>query len=266
MSLPCPHSFRGAGALLLLLCALVTTLGLMPDTAFAGKQAKQQTPQTQQKYIVKKVGIASFDKVFVRLGEINEMVGTAETQLKTARRNYNTAMGLKNKATWVEGLAELQSSAQGKVKVLTTGKSPKLEASDALPSNIKAGIDALNGTIDAYALSIEALASVPSEVQTLVEQCKKFPSQFWTDLGNVKITELGKTFKKAKKIKNNLGVALSLPGRTADVVSEMNTNISLIASTFGATWPPSALTGGDSGRTQPDAKKKGKKKGKKKKN
>lgn len=247
-------------ARLALLLLLLTALGLLSGAAQAAKE------QGKTRYVVKKVGIESFDKVFVRVGELNALVSTAETELNSARVNLNVALGLKKKTALGDALAELTTEAQGKVKVVTTGKMPTLEATDLIPSNVQAGIDGLNSAMNSYALTIEALASIPEETKLLIEESKAFPSQFWKDFGNINIMELSKTFKKAKKIKNNIEVTLSLPGRTTDVVSQVNENTTLIATSFGATWPPSFSGNADSGKGKKDGakKKKNKKKSKKK--
>src|SRR5687767_8625177 len=73
--------------------ALVVMLVL--SVAAADASAKDDKKKKEKATGIEETGIEAFDKVFNRVGEIDALLADAESQLRSGKRNLNTALELK---------------------------------------------------------------------------------------------------------------------------------------------------------------------------
>src|SRR5688572_2378284 len=152
------------------------------------KEGKNNGNKGKNQTRVERTGIAAFDDVFERVGEIDRRLDRADGQLRDGKTNLNTALGLKQGTPISDGLAELQRRAGNKLDLSIGNHAiPKLSASDAVPSDVQSAIDAVNGMTTNFSGSIEDLAALAPEIDKLVKQSAKIPSRLKDEFlkGNV---------------------------------------------------------------------------------
>lgn len=214
-------------ARLLAVLVLVGAVGLT-DAEAARKKGKGKKKNVN----VELTGVRAFDDVFVRVREIDRRLNKAEKLLRTGRQDLNTALGLKKKSTFTQGIAELRKRADGKLAVVMKGNKPTLQATDAVPTKVQAGIDAVNRLTNNISTSMEELAGVPKEARALVQQAQVFPQRLKQELEADPITTLFKAPKVAKTLKGNLKVTSELPKRSTKVMGRMNDMVTVVRKEF----------------------------------
>jgi hypothetical protein len=143
--------------------ATVAALG-MPGDAVAKKSKKKG------KTTVQLTGVKSLDKVFKPLKKLDKSITKAQKARRKGAASINTALGLQKGTSLQAAMKHLQREAKGKVRVTMSGGMPQLKASDALPTNIKAGVEACNTVLKSYATATKSLAKAPKQAQKLVKQ------------------------------------------------------------------------------------------------
>lgn len=177
--------------------------------------AKKAIPEIQ------KTGIVEFDPTFMKAKTIEDSLDTIHTTLKSANQDLATTLALPKNTSLADSLAELKKKANNKVKTtLEDGKWPKLSATDAVPSDVQAGIDAVNNLTAGLKTSWTTLVAMPDQTKALVKSAKAFPSQLNLDLitkNNLTMTDLPKV---SKKLVNNLKAVKATPKRVKTVTSQ----------------------------------------------
>ncbi len=201
-------------------------------------------------------GIEAFDDVFVRVGEIDQRLTRAERSLKSGQRELNTSLELKRGTPFTDAVAELKKRADNKLELtLTNMNAPKLGVSDAVPTNVQTSVDAFNALTLDITSSLDDLASIGPEIDSLVKASKDFPAALkdefkkdanWLDM----IFALPKT---SKALSRDIGITTALPGRAQAVTSEMVGLMDIVKSEFQpAGGGGNGRNNGGGGQQQPD--------------
>ncbi len=216
--------------------AALLVVGGAGDALAKGKKKSKKKGKKGAAQKVELTGIPSVDKVFKQLKKLDGTVTSANKHRTKTHKNINTALGLKN-ASLGQALNHIQSKAKGKVRVTVQGRVPQLQASDALPPDIIAGIEAINDGLKHYSKSLVEVSKIPKQAKNLSKKIKAAPDEIKKEfLSNP--TLAFKVPKGIKATKNNLGIAKSLPKRSKTVVKGINADTKLIVTTFGGKWPP----------------------------
>jgi hypothetical protein len=177
-------------------------------------------------------GIKPFDEVFMQAKDIQSNLTSSKAKLQTANDNVNSSLGLAKGTPFKDALADLNKKADGKVKVLITGKTPTLTAEDGLPDNVKASVDTTNKAISEISSVVESLAQVPAQSQALADQTAAFPGQvnakLITDSG-LKVTDVPKV---TKTVKSNVTIVSQTPAQAKAVSDQAVSMLDSVASTF----------------------------------
>ncbi len=212
--------------------ATVAFLG-MPDIADAKKSKKKKKGAGH----VQLTGVKSLDKVFKPLKKLDKTVTKAQKARRNGAASISTALGLQKGTSLNAAMTHLRNEAAGKVKVTLSGGKPQLKASDALPPDIKAGIEATNTVIQSYIEATTSLAKVPKQANKLVKQAKAMPKQLKSDL----LSNPAQAITIAKNlgvVKDNIKIATQIPKRSVRVTKNLNKDLKIIVSAFGGKWPP----------------------------
>jgi len=187
---------------------------------------------------VQMTGIEAFDSVFKQVDDIDHTLSSIEGQLRDSKNNLNTALALKKGTALTEGLTELKNRAGNKVSLaMDKGTVPKLEASDALPSNVKNAVDAVNEMTSNFGVSLDQLTSLAPDMEKLVKQSGKMPGRLIDEFkkgGNSGLLDrLFKLPKVAKALKGDLTVTAGLPDRAQGLTDRMNDIFGTVEGSFG---------------------------------
>jgi len=223
-------------ARLFLVALVVFPLALSP--AFAAKKGKDKG-KNNGKDKIEMTDLQSFDKTFKKVKKIDKTVSGSEKEMKTARKDLNTALGIKNGTPLDKAIKELSDRADGKINVAMNGKTPKLETSDAVPSDVDKSIDAVNGFTGAFVISLEEMATLPEETDQLIKKTKKMPEDLKSEMldeGNF-LDVIFKAPKTLKVLQTNIEITAGLPKRTFDVATDMADVLDLVVTEFGGEIP-----------------------------
>ncbi|MBM4365461.1 MAG: hypothetical protein FJ102_04550 [Deltaproteobacteria bacterium] len=160
-----------------------------------GKDEEKETELTP----IEDCGIESMDTIFREAKDVQTKLEEQRVSLKTARQNAKTALGVGTDAPMSKAFESLQETAGDKLEVVMEGTTPKLKAKDAVPENVQAGIDAVNGLLDASASTVTSVAGLKENAVALVEKSKDFPTQIAAE---VKGNPLGAAKASATVSKN----------------------------------------------------------------
>ena len=212
--------------------ATVAFLG-MPGIAEAKKSKKKKKGAGH----VQLTGVKSLDKVFKPLKKLDKSVTKAQKARRTGAASISTALGLQKGTSLDAAMTHLRNEAAGQVSVTLSGGTPQLKASDALPPDIKAGIEATNTVIQSYIEATTSLAKVPKQANKLVKQAKALPKQLKSDL----LANPAQAITIAKNlgvVKDNIKIATQIPKRSIRVTKNLNKDMKVIVTAFGGKWPP----------------------------
>ena len=207
--------------------ASVALLGLLSfsGAAFAGKSGDEGGSTELVILDTKVPEVDSFyDKVEALIGQLQ----AARTDIDQANGKLNEALGIATDAPIATALADLQQKAEGKIQLVLEGTKPTLKPSDAVPENVQAGIDAVNGMASQLVQAVETLKAVGSEVAPLATQAADMPAAITGSSLNLK--------DKAVATKNaaaNLKVTKQIPVEAENLTKSCNDTLELIKTTFG---------------------------------
>lgn len=198
---------------------------IVPAIALAGKAATT----TSSDPLIVLTGISQFDGVFGSGKGIQDKVIAQTTTLKTARTNVNTALGVATDAPLATAMADLSAKADKKITVAMNGTMPKLTPDAALPDNVKAGVDSVNGLIDAGKSTVDTCLGLKKDAESLVAAASAFPGQVPSLVTNP--LELA---KKVKVVGDNIKAIGNLPKLIDALVVEVDGIVKDIKAVFPA--------------------------------
>jgi hypothetical protein len=203
--------------------------GMVSTDAEAKKKAN-----TKNK--IELTGIASFDKIFKKARTANKKLKSAEKNIRSSKRALRSALKLGKKATYMDGLKELKAKAKGKLKVVMVGGVPTLKAKEAIPSDIQAGIDAVNRLTKTIPATIRDMKAVASASRKMVKHSKDLTKNLQKEVmaksGSGLITMVFKLPKVAKTSTNNVRVITRMPGRAKNVSEDLGSISNSLRKTF----------------------------------
>ena len=204
--------------------ALLLGLSLSPS-ALAGSKIPE----------IHKTGIKEVDPTFLKAKAIHDDLDTIHRSLKTANNNLATALNLPKETSLNQSLTELKKRGNNKINtVLEDGRWPRLKATDAVPSDVQDGIDAVNSLVDALKTSEATLKDMPAASKELAASAQKLPGRVsFSSLSqnNISITKLPKT---AKKFKNNMKAVKATPERVERVERQTTSMATQVLEVFPA--------------------------------
>jgi hypothetical protein len=193
------------------------------------------------KHDIQKTGIKSIDEVLAEAAKLDNRLDKAEAGRKDAKVNIATSMSLAKTATLGDMATELKTRAGGKVKMATdSGGKPKLEATEAVPTDVQTAIDAVNAALDGYMTAITEVAGLPKDAASLVKKSKKLPKKFKNELKNTNLSELPDVVKDLKAIKQDAKIIAELPGRSTEMSKLLVKDVKTMTKAFGLDWKPGA--------------------------
>ncbi len=202
-----------------------------------GNKNKKRSKDVR-KLDIRETGIKTLDSFFSEAATIDKKLDKAQKERRKGRTAIASAMGLQQKASLPSAVTELKARAKGKVKLSMAGGVPQLKPKDALPSDLAAGIEAVNTALQSYAKAVKSLSGTPKAAAALVTKAQKMPEKLKQEFSNFNPLQLPAQIRGLKALRNNLRVTASLPKRTTTVVKGINNDIKTIVESFGGTWPP----------------------------
>ena len=186
---------------------------------------------------IESTGIASFDRVFEKVGSIDTTLSKVEGSLRSAKLNLSTALALEQGTPLRDALAELQRTAGGKISLVQRGKIPTLSVADGVPSNVRTAVNAVNDLVGNLSGSMDELVALPGQISGLVKETKDFPSQLRAEFSKDSSGLLALLFKLPKvssALRHNLAVVTGLPDRTVRVTERSTEILGVVTSSFGS--------------------------------
>ena len=184
---------------------------------------------------VQTVGIPVYDRVFRKAQQLNKVVTTAEKDTRRVKVNFNKAMQLSKKSTYEHGVKELQQRAQNALTLTMRGNVPVLSAKSAMPTRVKAGVNALNIVLRTHVRTLKDLATLPKRSKELHTRVQKFPSAFRAEMAENPLSVL-LHLSQIRTLSRNVQTIGSIPQRATDVIKRINHQLKTIFSGFGQHW------------------------------
>lgn len=170
---------------------------------------------------IKKTGIEEVDPTFMKVKAIHDDLDSIHASLKSSNKNLASALNMPAQTSLDESLAELQKRAGKKVnKTLKNGTWPHLEATDAVPSDVQAGIDAVNSLVDNLESSYGTLKAMPEASKAVLSSAQNLPGKL--SLSSLSDNGLGLADypKVWKKFRNNMKAVKATPERIEKVTDQ----------------------------------------------
>jgi hypothetical protein len=183
-------------------------IGLAVAPSIAEAKPSKGAAAAESLPVIQPTGIPEFDEVFLKAKAIHDTLDAQDAELKTARTALTTALGVAEDAPIATALADLKTKANGKLKLVMKGKTPRLEASDAVPENVQTAIAAVNTLLDAGEKSIDASVGLVDQAKQLATACAGFPAK----LPSV-IQDPSKLLSAGKLVKDDVKATAATPDR-----------------------------------------------------
>ena len=230
---------------------VVLGLLLCGDDALA-KDKKGKKKKKKEDEGIELTGIAAFDQVFARVGEIDQRLAASELELRTGKGNLNEALDLKRGTPITNGIAELQNRAGNKLSVAVNKQAvPKLTADDAVPSDVRSAMDAVNAMTGNFSTSLTELHALGPEIDGLVKEAKKMPSRLKDEFDGGALDKLFTLPKVSKALTHDIGITTGLADRTESLTTRMTEVMTVVRTEFAP-----AQGGGGGGKQGGGARKK----------
>ena len=207
---------------------------LLSGTSFYSGPAdakKKKRPQT-----VELTGVKSFDKVFRKAREAERKLKSAERNVRKSKQAFRKALKLGKKTTYIQGLRELKARAKGKLTVVMQGGVPTLKAREAVPTDVMAGINAVNVLSKSIPAALRDMKDVSRASSAMYKRAKSFPNNIQAELASSGINGLVAIVFKAPKIAkttvNNVKIIGSMPKRASVVSKDLGQISNSIRKTF----------------------------------
>ena len=203
-----------------LMFAVLLGLGLTVGDTEAKKKKNRGTPNK-----ILMTGVKSFDKVFKQARKANRQLKAAQSELRTSRVALRAALKLGKKTTYSDGLKELQNRAKGKVKLYANQGQLELKAADAVPTDVKNGVGAVNQLTTNLPSALKNLKGVITNSQKMYNKAQKFPENLQAELSNQGVvsglTMLFKLPQITRKTMDNIKVIGAMPKRATKTTNHL---------------------------------------------
>ena len=203
--------------------------GMVSTTAEAKKKSKVKNK-------IELTGVSSLDKIFKKARIANKKLKSAEKNIRASKKALRSALKLGKKATYKDGLRELKSKAKGKLKVVMVGGVPTLKAKEAIPSDIQAGVDAVNRLTKTIPATIRDMKAVVTASTKMIKHSKNLSKNLQKEVmaknGSGLITMVIKLPKIAKASANNVKVISRMPARAKNVSEDLGSISNSLRKTF----------------------------------
>ena len=203
-----------------LMITAVLGLGLISADAEAKKKRKKGAPTH-----IRMTGVKSFDNVFKQARKANNKLKAAQSDLRKSKAALRSALGLGKRSTYVQGLRELERRADGKLRVWVDGGRVRLKATDAIPSDVQKGVDAVNELTRTIPSAVRNLNGVRKESTKMFKKARRFPENMQRELGRQGIDGLWDLLFRAPKITrktlHNIRVISAMPQRAAKTSADL---------------------------------------------
>ena len=207
----------------------IRTLVLAVVLSLAGPS----TAHASNKASIQDLDISSLDEIFSDASDIETTLNRARKKRKTARQNVNEILGLSPKTAFSDSLAELKSRGNGKIKVAMSGSMPTLQATDAVPSDVRSAISAVNSAVESYATMLTNLRDVPTESKQIARKAKKLSvGDLRSEMGPFSITEISTRIDQFRTFRTNLEVTAGLPKKANTLVQNLGSDIQAVRDVF----------------------------------
>lgn len=197
-------------------------------------------------------GIESFDSIFREARDLDERVDNAKAALDQGVITLNSALGLTEGTPFSDAVTELRTRAEGKLKVVVEdGGGLSLEATDAVPSNVQAAVDALNATLDSYKAAIADIGGAKDDAASLVAATKNLPSQLQSDFKSFDLA-LNEVPGKLATVQDNVRIIGNMPERIDKLGGAMKDNVTVVSDVIGGkgtSATPTSTTTQEQGNT-----------------
>ena len=194
-------------------------------------EAKKKRPMK-----IEMTGVKSFDKVFKKAREADRKLKSAERNVRQSKQALRKALKLSKKTTYVQGLKELKVRAKGKLTVVMQGGVPVLKAREAVPTDVMAGIEAVNTLSKTIPGSLRDLKAVSAASRSMYSRARKFPNNIQKELSSTGADGLIALIFKAPKIAKvtlrNVKIIGGMPKRAASVSKDLGQISNSIRKTF----------------------------------
>ena len=201
--------------------------------AVALSLAGSSTVHAGNKASIQGLDITSLDEIFSDASDIETTLNRAKKKRKKARQNVNEILGLSPKASFTDSLAELKSRGDGKITVAMSGSMPTLQATDAVPSDVRSAISAVNSAVESYATMLTNLRDVPTESKQIARKAKKLNvSDLRSEMGPFSISEISTRIEQFRTFKTNVEVTAELPKKANTLVQGLGSDIQAVRDVF----------------------------------
>ena len=194
-------------------------------------EAKKKKTQS-----VELTGVDSFDKVFRKAREAERTLKSAERNVRKSKQSFRKSLKLGKKTTYIQGLKELKGRAKGKLTVVMKGGVPTLKPKDAVPSDVMAGIEAVNALSKSIPAALRDMKDVSRASTAMYKRAKQFPNNIQAELASGGadglIAILFKAPKIAKTTVSNLKIIGAMPKRASVVSQDLGQISNSIRKTF----------------------------------
>ena len=207
-------------------------------TAFLGVGLTSPEAEAKRKRAraIQMTGVQSFDRVFKKARTTNKQLRSAEQNLRASKLALRQSLKLGKQSTYAQGLRELKRRANGKLRVVMVGGTPTLRATDAVPTEIRRSIEAVNTLTKRIPQSVRDLRAVSRSSKQMYNQSRKFPSNIQRELSRKGLDGLWSIIVRspriAKRTHKNLKVIGAMPKRAAKVSGDLANISSTLVNTF----------------------------------
>ena len=211
--------------------AMLLTAALGMSLASPVAEAKRKRARA-----IQMTGIQSFDTVFKKARTTNKRLRSAEQNLRASKLALRQSLKLSKQSTYVQGLRELKRRANGKLRVVMVGGTPRLRATDAVPTEIRRSIEAVNALTVRIPDTVRDLRAVSRSSKQMYNQSRKFPRNIQRELSRKGVDGLWSIVVRspriAKRTRKNLKVIGGMPKRAARVSGDLANISSSLVNTF----------------------------------
>ncbi len=204
--------------------AFAGLIALNIDNAYAGKKGGDDA----QTFTIEDTGVAKVDQFYDGVEGVVGKMQTAQGELDASQTKLAEALGLAEGTPVADALADLQGKAEGKIELVLEGTKPTLKASDAVPENVQAAIEATNAMAAELVEAAEVLKSCATDLEPMIGQASDMPAAIAdSDLG------LADKAKATKTTAANLKTTKQVLEEAKTLAGQCQESLELIKSTFG---------------------------------